>query len=196
METNRRIIKLDSFYTIEELNNIGFNEFGANVLVSRKASIYGASSISLGSNVRIDDFCILSGTISIGNYIHIAAYSALYGGIAGINIADFSNLSSRITIYALSDDYSGESMTNPMVPEEYKKIQHSKVQIHRHTIIGSGSIILPGISLGEGCSIGALSMVNHDLPEWSICAGIPAKVLRLRSKKLLNLEAKFLLREM
>ena len=71
---------MDSYYSEEELNNIGFKSIGTNVKLSKKSSIYGANEISLGNNVRIDDFCILSGKIRIGNYIHIAAYSALYGG--------------------------------------------------------------------------------------------------------------------
>ncbi len=71
---------MNSFYSEEELSHVGFKSYGRNVLVSRKASIYGASEISLGDNVRIDDFCILSGRISFGNNIHLAAYSALWGG--------------------------------------------------------------------------------------------------------------------
>jgi len=183
---------MNSFFSPAELADIGFKYLGEKVYISRKASIYSASSISIGNNVRIDDFTILSGKISIESFIHIAAYSALYGGKAGIEIKEFSNISSRVTIYAVSDDYSGETMTNPMIPDEYKNVLHGRVQINRHTIIGSGSIILPGVSLGEGCSIGALSLVNHDLPEWSICAGIPANILKSRSKNLLNLEKKFI----
>ena len=128
---------MNSFYTQEELDKIGFKTIGKNVLISRKVSIYSASQISIGNNVRIDDFCILSGRISIGNYIHIAAYSALYGGDYGIDIHDFSNISSKNSIYALSDDYSGATMTNPMIPDRYKKIYGEKVVIKKHVIIGS-----------------------------------------------------------
>ena len=49
---------MDSFYSQEELKNIGFQTFGRNVLISRKASVYGAEQISLGNNVRVDDICI------------------------------------------------------------------------------------------------------------------------------------------
>ncbi len=69
--------------------------------------------MAINDNVRIDDFCILSGHIEIGSYIHIAAYSALYGGQAGIFMDDFLNISSRVFVYSVSDDYSGETMTNP-----------------------------------------------------------------------------------
>ena len=77
----------------------------------------------MGDNVRIDDFCILSGYIELGNNIHIAAFTALYGGENGIFIDDFANLSSRVSVYSVSDDYSGETMTNPMIPDEYKNVK-------------------------------------------------------------------------
>ena len=60
------------FYTKEELNEMGFKSIGENVLISDKASIYGVKNIEVGSNVRIDDFCIISageGGIKIGNYV-------------------------------------------------------------------------------------------------------------------------------
>ena len=69
---------MDSFYSQNELLELGFKKIGTNVLISKKSSIYNAQNIEIGDNVRIDDFCLLSGTIKLGNYIHIGAYSALY----------------------------------------------------------------------------------------------------------------------
>lgn len=183
---------MNSFYTVDELKEFGLASFGDNVLLSRKASIYGASEINIGSNVRIDDFCILSGKIVIGDYIHVAAYSALYGGYKGIFINDFSNISSKVTIYSISDDYSGETMTNPMIPDKYKKVINEKVIIEKHVIIGSGCVVLPNVVLKEGSSFGAMSLINKSSEPWSINAGIPAKKLKSRSKKLLELEKEFI----
>lgn len=180
-----------SFYTKDELLNLGFAEIGDNVFVSRKASFYNVNSISIGNIVRIDDFCILSGNISLGNYIHIAAYSALYGGNAGITIKDYANISSRVCVYAISDDYSGESMTNPMIPSCYKKIVEKPVIIEKNTIIGTGTTILPGVTLAEGTAIGAMSLVKESTESWGIYGGIPTKLIKKRSKKLLSLEAEF-----
>ncbi|EQD33256.1 galactoside O-acetyltransferase, partial [mine drainage metagenome] len=61
-----------SFLDAAELKALGLDSYGKNVLISRKCSIYGASRIELGDNVRIDDFCVLSagdGGIKIGSYI-------------------------------------------------------------------------------------------------------------------------------
>lgn len=182
---------MNSFYLEDELNQIGLKQCGRNVLISRKASIYGAENITVGNNVRIDDFCILTGNIFIGDFVHIAAYTALYGGDKGIFIDDYAGLSSRISVYSQSDDFSGETMTNPMIPDEYKNVISEKVIISKHTIIGSGCVILPGVTLKEGSAFAALSLINRDANQWSVNAGIPFKEIKKRSNNLLALEKKF-----
>lgn len=183
---------MNSFYTENELLKMGFASLGKNVLLSRKSSIYSPSKITIGDNVRIDDFCILSGRITLGSYIHIAAYSSLFGGTEGIIMEDFSGLSSRVSIYAVSDDYSGKSLTNPTTPDKYKKLHSGRVIIGKHAIIGASSIILPNVEIKEGTAVGALSLVNKDLEEWSIYAGNPIKKIKERSKDLLELEKEFI----
>lgn len=182
---------MNSFYHEEELKTLGLKHYGNNICISRNAQIYGAEQIEIGDNVRIDDFCILSGKIRLGSYIHIAAYSGLFAGDGGIEISDFANISSRVCIYAISDDYSGESMTNPMIPDSYKKLISQKVIVGKHVIVGSGSVILPGTELPEGCAVGALSLVKNRTEDWSVYAGIPAKRVKERKKTILELEEKF-----
>lgn len=178
---------LNSFYTEQELTGLGVVRYGKNVKISRKCSIYG-NDIILGDNVRIDDFCILSGKITIGHHVHIAAYTALYGGEKGIYIGDYASLSSRVTVYSVSDDYSGETMTNPMIPDEYKKIDSRPVCISKYVIIGSTSVVLPGVILEEGSAFGSFSFINHSSEAWSINAGIPFKKIKSRSLNLLKYE--------
>lgn len=173
---------MNSFYNEEELKKIGFKKYGENVKISRKASIYSAEKISIGNNVRIDDFCIISGNIKIGNYVHIAAFSALFAGEAGIEFKDFSGVSSRVTVYGVSDDYSGEFMTNPTIRDEFRKITNKKVLIGEHCIVGASSVILPGVTLEEGVSIGACSLVNKNCKEWTVNIGTPIKYLKDRKK--------------
>jgi dTDP-4-amino-4,6-dideoxy-D-glucose acyltransferase len=183
-----------SFYSENELKEIGFREFGSGVCISRNSSIYKPESISFGNNVRVDDFCILSGGIGIefGSYIHLSAYSALYGG-SGIILEDFSTLSGRVVVYSESDDFSGLSMTNPLIPGLYKpKYIKGKVIFKKHVIVGANTTILPGIVLEEGAAIGAHSLVNKNCDAWSIYFGIPAKKIKNRNQKILELERSFL----
>ena len=185
------------FYTREQLKKIGFKSIGENVLISDKTSIYSPQNISIGNNVRIDDFCVLSagaGYINIGNYIHIAVFSAIFGS-GGVEIEDFSTASSKVSIYSVSDDYSGETMTNPMVPEKYKNLKYGKVTIGRHSIIGSGTTVLPDVTLEEGTSIGANSLVNKSTEPWGIYVGSPIRRLKDRKKDLLKFEKEFLEKE-
>lgn len=182
---------MNSFYTKKELEQIGFQKIGDNVYISRKASIYGAEYMSLGSNVRIDDFCILSGKIILGNYIHISAYTALYGGNAGIYLNDYCTVSSRCCIYAVSDDYSGKYMVNPMIPDKYRGVEEKKVVLEKFSLIGSGCTVLPGVIVQEGCSYGAMSFINQSAESWTINVGIPAKSIKKREKKVLELAKMF-----
>lgn len=184
---------MNSFYTEKELKAIGFKKLGKNVLISKKASIYGANNMEIGNNVRIDDFCFLSGKIILGNYIHISAYSLLVGGKEGIEMEDFSGLSSKVTIYAVTDDYSGEYLTNPTIPEEFTKHISKKVHLKKHVIVGTNSTLLPGVTLEEGVAIGAMSLVRKSIPAWKIAVGSPAKVVLERKKKILELEKEFLI---
>ena len=183
---------INSFYTEDELKQLGFAKIGKDVLISRKASIYGANKIQIGNNVRIDDFCVLSGRITIGNYVHIAVYSALFGGDMGIELKDFTCLPSRNVVYAISDDYSGRSLTNSTVPDKYKNIVAGKIMLEKHVLVGSGCTILPGVSIGEGSAIGSMSLVNKSVDSWGIYVGIPCKFLKEREKNLLNLEQKLI----
>lgn len=183
---------MSSILTPEEIKKLGFKSVGTNVLISRKASFYSPENISIGNNVRIDDFCVLSGNIQIKNYVHVAVFSALFGGEEGITIESFCNISSRVSIYALSDDYFGESMTNPMIPDIYKKVIHKKVILEKHVIIGSNSVVLPGAYLAEGASFGAFSLIKSEVEPWSINAGIPCQRLKNRSKNILSLENEFI----
>jgi acetyltransferase-like isoleucine patch superfamily enzyme len=182
------------FYDDDELHGLGFAAVGRNVKVSKKASLYRTGRITLGDNTRIDDFCVISageGGITIGRNVHISIMCSLIGR-AKIELQDFVGLSSRVSIYSSSDDYGGGWLTNPTVPEQYTNVDHRPVVLERHAIIGSGSVILPGVTVGEGTSVGALSLVRRYLEPWSIYAGRPLRRIRSRSRGLLDCEREYL----
>lgn len=181
---------MNSFYTKEELELIGFKQIGENVLISRKASIYGASNISIGNNVRIDDFCILSGKIKIGSYIHISVGALLFAGDYGIYLEDYTTISSRTAIYAITDDYSGEFMVGPMLPDKVRNVIGGPVILKKYSAIASGCTVFPNIVIGTGAAVGAMSLVNTNIEPFSINVGIPAKKIKQRSKKIIELENK------
>lgn len=175
-----------SFYTEHELSQLGLRSYGENVRISRYAQIYSPERISIGNNVRIDDFCILSGNITLGSHIHIAAYCALYGAEFGILMEDYTGLSARATIYAAIDDFSGDYLVGPVHDINCINVIGGNVKICNYAQIGVGSIIFPSVTICEGAILGAMSMTKKTLDAWCIYAGIPARRIKNRSKNLLN----------
>ena len=185
---------MSSFCNQKELLKLGLGSIGSNVYISKYARFYNASNIHIKSNVRIDDFCILSagqGGISINEYVHIGCYSSLIGE-GSISIAKFANISSRVSIFSSSDDFSGKSLTNPMIDKQYKLLDNKPVIIKKHVIIGTNSTILPGVTLEEGCAIGAHSLVKESCSPFLIYAGVPVRKVGNRAQNLLRLENQFI----
>jgi len=178
----------------EAIERMGFASVGENVQISDRASFYGADRITLGSNVRIDDFCVISaglGGIIIGNYVHIAVGATLIG-TGKITLCDFVGVSSKTSIYSSNDDYSGAVMTGPTLPVEFTNVRHADVRLGKHVIVGCGSVILPGVTLEEGVAVGALSLVTRNCKAFGIYAGNPARRISERRRELLEMEKKFM----
>ncbi|CAN5253355.1 acyltransferase [soil metagenome] len=181
------------FLPQEALESLGFGRLGVGVLIHPSVILINCGQISLGDFVRIDAFTILSArqTITLGRNVHIGAHCILTGQ-ESIALADFSGLSHGVKIYASSDDFSGTTMTNPTAPQRYRQVESRPVHIGRHAVVGSGTVILPGSEIGEGCAVGAMSLVNSSIDAWDIYAGIPAKKIGVRNRALLELEAQWL----
>lgn len=174
-----------SFYTEVELQKIGFKSIGKCCRISRFARFYGIHNISIGDNVRIDDFCILSGKITIGSHIHISAYVALYGA-KGIVLDDYSGISPKSVIYSAMDDFSGDFLIGPIHPESTTNVLGGIVHICKYVQIGTNTVIFPNLTIGEGTVVGACSLVTKNLEEWGVYVGVPVCRRKERSKKLLS----------
>lgn len=176
---------MSSFYSQEELSALGLKSYGTNVRISRFARFYSPEKISIGDNVRIDDFCILSGNVTIGSHIHISAYVALYGSM-GIELEDYTGISPMTTVYSAMDDFGGDYLIGPIHPEEKTHVTGGKVTIKRYSQIGTHCVVFPNITIGEGSVVGACSMVRHNTEPWTFYVGIPAHKLKERSRGLIN----------
>ncbi len=177
---------MTSFYSESELLEIGFKSVGKDVKLSRKASIYSPEKITIGDNVRIDDFCILSGNITLGSNIHISAYVALYGAM-GIVMEDYSGISPKSVVYSAMDDFSGDYLIGPIHSENKTNVTGGLVRICRFVQIGTNVVVYPRLTICEGTIIGACSLVNKNCEEWGVYFGVPARRQKERRKGLLNL---------
>lgn len=182
------------YYDEIDLRDAGFKSIGRDVRIAKNCTIIGLQNIEIGNNVRIDGYTTLiangTGWLSVGSYVHIGGGSHLSAG-AGIRLGDYSGLSQGVRIFSKSDDYTGKHLTNPMIPGHYKGTIEGTVSLGRHVIIGTGSIVLPNVSIGEGSSVGTLSLVLKDLDPWGVYFGVPVRRLKSRSKRLLELETQF-----
>jgi len=168
---------------------------GNNVTIWSQAKIVFPHNIEIGDESMIDDFAYIYGQgegIKIGRFSHITVNCVLqsYGFL---NIGDFVGIGPGGIVLAGSDDYRGEGLIGLGVLNKYRNIIRLPVNIRDHAHIGAGSIVLPGVTIGEGCSVGAGSLVIKDLPEWSICVGSPCKPIKSKPKeKQLEMAKKFL----
>lgn len=181
-----------AYITQEKLLQMGFAYIGKNVQISDKASVYNCERIYIDDNSRIDDFCVISGEINIGKYVHITPTCLVAGGEVGVILEDYSTLAYGVRVFSQSDDYSGKTMVNSLIPTKFKDEFFAKVLIKKHVIIGSGTTILPGVTIEEGCSVGAMSLVTTSTKSWGVYVGIPAKRIKERKQDLLILEQQFL----
>lgn len=181
-------------YAPEELATIGFAEFGEDLLIDRSVRFYNPELLHIGSRVRIDAYSVLSAGregIFIGSYVHLAVGVTLLGN-ARIDIESFCGLSARVSIFSSNDDYSGGWLTNPTIPDRFRHVTSAPVMLRRHTIIGSGTVVLPGVTIGLGASVGALSLVNKSVPDFMVVTGNPIRKVGFRDRSILDKEAEFL----
>jgi len=184
------------YFETEELKDVyKFKNIGKNVRISKAANIVGSENISLGNNIRIDNFTNIickNGYINIGDHNHVASGCFILG-TGGVEMGDFVGLAMGVQLISSSDNYDGSTLTNPMVGIENSKPYTKKIILGDHNLIGTNTVILPGAKIGEGVSVGALTLVKTDqkLLDWYVYFGIPAKKLKKRKKDLLFLAENF-----
>jgi acetyltransferase-like isoleucine patch superfamily enzyme len=74
-------------------------------------------------------------------------------------------------------------MTNPTIPRDFTHYTVSHVTIGQHAILGTNVVVFPGVTIGEGASVGACTSVRRDLPAWGIYAGEPLRKIGERDRE-------------
>ncbi|WDL73501.1 acyltransferase [Helicobacter winghamensis] len=165
-----------AYLTQKELKALGFKSLGENVKVSTKASLYDVHLMELGDNVRIDDFCVVSGNVILKDSVWLAPFCLVAGGCkledlqeGGVLIQEYSAFSYGVKVFSRSDDYVG---ANTGVVE--------KVRIGKHCVFGANSVVFAGSKIGDYVSVGALSFVKGVCREYGVYAGIPVRLLQIK----------------
>lgn len=151
------------------------------VIRGRKFIDFG-KSLTTGVGCRFDCFpglnpsskkILFGDNVQINDYVHIVA---MHNVTIGNNVL----MASHIFISDNSHgSYKGdENDTNPNVPPIKREYATAPVSIGDNTWIGEGVIIMPGVTIGKGCVIGAHSVVSKSIPDFSVVVGSPAKVIK------------------
>ncbi len=152
-------------------------------IVQRTARIVG--NVTMASPVRIDDFVLISSDTSIGRFVHIGCHVSVVGR-GKLVIHDFSGISPGCRLFTATDEFDGSCLTGPTVPTEFNKLSpRLGIVLHKHVVIGSNTVILPGVTVGEGACVGANSVVKSDLEPWTIYVGSPAKAVKRRPSDII-----------
>jgi acetyltransferase-like isoleucine patch superfamily enzyme len=165
---------------------------GRDVRVYRGCRLVGPRGIHLGNATQIDEgvFVFAGEGVTIGAHVHLAFGSSISGG-GSCQIGDFAGIGAGVRIITGTEDVSGDGLTNPTIPTEFRRVNRSRVVVGPHAVIFTASQILPGVTIGEGAVVAAGSLVHHDLKPWSIYAGNPLTQIGLRPRdRILELAAR------
>lgn len=92
-----------------------------------------------------------------------------------IYIEDHAHVTGRTVLLCHKKDLSDYHLG-----DDYAKLPYMKGEIHlgKGCSTGTGTLIMPGVTIGEGAIVGAGSLVTKDIPAWTIAVGRPAKVVK------------------
>lgn len=162
-----------------------FASFGAGSMIMwRPTTIYNENYISIGTDTLIGpdvalsagmvpgQVCISSPVVSIGDRCLIGRGSGIVGHFS-ITIGD--DVWTGHHVYITDQNHGYEDVTVPIS----KQTQPERpVVIGDGSWLGYGTVVLPGVTIGRHCVVGANSVVTDDIPDFSVAVGAPARVVR------------------
>lgn len=167
-----------------QYNKSVFKKIGDDTFVSLNVEIRRPQFFEIGSFCAIDSYFYCTTQVEIGDYVHIGPFVSIIGGATGkLIMKDFAGFSAGCRIVCATDEYLGEGLTGPRIPNEFKgDIYSAPVVCERFSLLGTNTVVLPGVHLAEGSVVGANSLVTKSTEPWTIYVGSPAKPLKLRRK--------------
>jgi len=163
------------------------NGFGEDIFISANVEIRRPNLVTVGSHIAIDTGFYCTVSADIGDYVHVAPYVTVIGGAGGyLKMNHFSTVAAGSRIICGSDDHMGAGLVGPTIPAEFKdNITISPVIFERFANVGTGVVVMPGVTLAEGTVVGANSLVTKSTEPWTVYVGSPAKAIKVRPKNKL-----------
>jgi acetyltransferase-like isoleucine patch superfamily enzyme len=155
-----------------------FSALGQNVVFEPGVLVFHPENITIGSNVYIGHYTILKGyyrnQMILGNDVWIGQQCFLHSA-GGLSIGEGVGIGPGVKI--ISSTHIDPGRERPIMSGE---LIFGSVKIERFSDIGTGSVLLPGITVHEGTQVGAGAVVTQSTPPYSVVAGSPARVIRMR----------------
>jgi acetyltransferase-like isoleucine patch superfamily enzyme len=142
----------------------------------------GGGSVTLERDVILNRGTIVEvdngSTIAIGEHTHIQAYCNLYAYAGNIRIGQYVMIAPKCALFPYQ-----HVMDDPtQVMEQQGFVSKGDIVIEDDVWLGTGAKVMDGVRIGRGAVIGAGAVVTRDIPPYAIAAGVPAKVIRTRSR--------------
>ena len=145
--------------------------------------IDATSRIEIGSGTLIMPYAKLvsgfGGFIKIGRNCTIHSFDVLYGFTGGLTLGDEVRTGTNVTL--ISSNHNFDDVTRPMHEQGFTS---RGIVISDNVWIGAGVIVLDGVTVGPNTVLAAGCVVTKNVPESSVCAGVPAVVKRRRGETL------------
>lgn len=132
-----------------------FDYHGKNINVEKRADFGRGTEIRIGDNSGLGVNCVVRGPLVMGADIMMGA-----------------------NVRIMTGKHNTERTDIPMREQGF--LPNRQVTICDDVWIGDCVIILPGLTIGKGSIIGAGAVVTKDVPDYSVVAGVPAKVVKFR----------------
>ena len=162
---------------------MNFLSVGKDFYLSDFTVIKRPDLIKIGNHVAIDQFVTITTQAEIGDYVHIAPNCTIIGGInCKVIFEDHSGMAAGSRVIAGGAEFNSGFLTNPQVPNEFTCATASVVIFEKFSILCTNSVVMPGVTIGEGSIIGANSLVLSDTEPWTIYVGNPARPIKIRNK--------------
>jgi acetyltransferase-like isoleucine patch superfamily enzyme len=146
-------------------------QIGPNVVLKHPETMEIGDSVFFGAQTMIQGR--FDGICRIGNHVWIGPHS--YFDARNLVLEDYVGWGPGAKV--LGSSHTGEPVDVPIIATE---LNIAPVVIGYGSDIGTNATILPGVHIGAHCIVGAGAVVTRDIPEYSVVAGVPARVIRRR----------------
>lgn len=156
--------------------SMAFERAGRRGSIGRNVRFHGNLTVEVGDRVALRDGVQFGGN----GYLRIGSRTAInenciITALERVEIGSDVMLAPRV--YILDVDHRFDLRTTPIAAQGYVI---SPVVIGDGVWIGAGAVVTKGVTIGEGAIIGANSVVTRDIPPYTIAAGVPARVIKVR----------------